>query len=388
MLNLYRDRLGDFELDTKVAQIRAVGEVGAAELKGETEQSLDRLNIARNEMLAAEEHLRAFRTLHDLDYPAYFPKSGADTAWRWAILVLLLIAEMLMNGIFFARGNDFGLVGGWGTAGFFAFFNIALAFFAGRYASTAVHRREPLYRLFGWSGLAVYGIGAAFLNLTIAHYRSASEADSADPGVKALENLAQGLFHGLDMMSMALLGLGLVFSIIALIDARKMGDAYLGYERPARLFEDRRQYYEDDRRDAVDSLTGIYRKTVEEMKETQNDLGRRRGEGAAIHEAILRVVKSYEAKLRELERAGNRLLSIYREANREARSSPAPAYFSRPWTLPRVEYSEVRGPRYTEAELSRIIDEAKAELDAQMTRLNGLFESAMQRLKSLDSLDS
>jgi hypothetical protein len=124
------------------------------------------------------------------------------------------------------------------------------------------------------------------------------------------------------------------------------------------------------------------------MNEAHLDLTQRRGEIAAIYEAMARVSRAFEMKVRDLERAGNKLLSTYREANRKARTGPTPAYFARPWAIPRLDYSEMHTPRYSEAELTRIINETKSELDAQVAKLNDLHERAMVQFRSLDSLDS
>ena len=72
------------------------------------------------------------------------------------------------------------------------------------------------------------------------------------------------------------------------------------------------------------------------MQEAQSDLTNKRAELAAILAGRARITQSFEQHQDQLERAGNALLSKYRTANRQSRSSPPPNRFEEPWLMGRI----------------------------------------------------
>jgi hypothetical protein len=388
MMNTYRDRIFDLEFDTKVSQIRSAADIGVAAIEGEAAKGVDRLNPLRRDMLEAERHLTTFRQKHGIDRPADYPRTSGQRWFLYGVLFVVLIVEMLLNGVFFAEGSPLGLVGGWFQAAIFAALNIGIGWGGGRVGTTLVWHRFVALRIVGWAVLASYVAAATFLNLMVAHYRSAFSVDPEHPGAVAMRTIRDGAFSGLDAASLTMFALGGAFSIIALVDGRRMGDPYFGYDRPSRAFDERRQDYLDDRQDLLDAIRAAYEDAHDSMNSEHDDLTRRRSESRSIHEAIARTTRGYDAHLGFLERLGNDLLGIYREANRRARSTPVPAHFNRRWEMPRgasPSYGEIR---YSDEEVSRITSEAKAELDAQSDRLNEAHERAMTRLRSLDDLEA
>jgi len=388
MMNVRREQLFNLEFDTKVSQIRSAADVGVASIEGETAKGVDMLNPLRRDMIEAERYLTAFRTKHGLDRPADYPRTSGRRTLLWGTLFALIIVELLLNGVFFAQGNPLGLVGGWFQAFMFAVLNVVIGWTAGRLGTTLIGHRFTVQRVTGWVLLAAYVCATLFVNLMVAHYRSAFAVDPTNPGAVAWRTIRNGALSGLDPSSVTMLALGLAFSLIALVDGRRMGDAYFGYDRPSRVFDERRQEYLDDRQDLIEALQRAYEGAHERMNEEHEDLTRKRSESRSIHEAIARTSRGYEAHLGFLERLGGDLLGVYREANRRARSTPVPEHFNRRWEMPRPSSPGYGDIRYSDEEVSRITAEAKQELDAQSGRLNDAYERAMGRLRSLDDLEA
>jgi hypothetical protein len=388
MMNTYRDRLFDLEFDTKASQIRSAADIGVATIEGETAKGVDRLNPLRRDMLEAERHLLAFREKHDLDRPAHYPRTAGKRFFLWSVLFIVLVIELLLNGMFFAQGNSLGLVGGWSQAAQFAVLNIGIGWVAGRLGTTLIGHHFRPQRVIGWALLLVYVIVALALNLMIAHYRSAFAVDPVNPGRVAWHTMQAGLFAGLDGASLTMFALGIAFSLIALADGRRMGDAYLGYDHPSRAFDERRQDYLDDREDLIEAVRNAFESAHSAMNDEHDDLTRKRSESRSIHEAIARTTRGYDAHLGFLERLGQDLLDVYREANRKARSTPVPSHFNRRWEMTRGASPSYGELRYSDEEVSRITAEAKRELDAQSLRLKEAYDEAMMRLRSLDDLEA
>ena len=59
---------------------------------------------------------------------ASYPDSHILT---FALLIIALITESMLNGVFFAEGSDAGLIGGVATALVISFFNISVGFVTG-----------------------------------------------------------------------------------------------------------------------------------------------------------------------------------------------------------------------------------------------------------------
>jgi hypothetical protein len=387
MMNVYRDQLFNLDFDTKTSLIRSAADLGLKSIESATAKGVDRLNPARRDMGEAERHLLRFRAANGLDRPADYPRTAAERNWLWTVLAAILILETVANGMFFAQGNPLGLIGGWSQAILFATLNVVIGWAAGRIGTTLLVHRSRSLRTAGQVVLMLYVVATLSLNLLVAHFRAAFAVAPDAPSSVAMSTFLTTPLGVLDATSVAMVGLGIVFSLVAMADGRRMGDAYFGYDRPSRAFDDKRQAYLDDRQDLIDDLREAFEAAHARMNDAHDELGRRRSESRALHESIARATRGFEAHMEFLERLGSDLLGIYREANRKARSTPSPAHFNRPWSMARSSSPGYGDLRYSDEEVSRITTQAKTELDAQTDRLNQAFDLAMARLKSLDELE-
>ena len=388
MQDAERSRLADLNFDALLGTLRSEAAKGVGAIHADVEKGKDMLAAARKDMLRAEAHLADYRSLHGLgNRTARYMRTFPQAFMRWAILAFLVLLESVANGLFFQQGSRMGLVGGVTIAAGFALLNVGLAFLAGRVLVPLLPRREPALRLFGKAGLAVYVLVAVGLNLMIAHYRSAFEVDAHHPSTIALQTIRSATISGLDVTSLTLLGIGLLFAVLAAFDAYTMGDSYLGYGGVTRDYERRRDTYAQDRAELIDDIRESYEGSVKAISELVEDFSRKRSEGVSIHKAIPRLTARLASHLNALERLGNDLLTIYREANASVRTTPAPAHFDQPWTLARPASVTAELPRYDEAEVEAILVEAKAELKEQTARLDLANAEATEILRSLDTLD-
>ncbi|GAA3262638.1 hypothetical protein GCM10020258_27160 [Sphingomonas yabuuchiae] len=158
MMNTYRDRIFDLEFDTKVSQIRSAADIGVAAIEGEAAKGVDRLNPLRRDMLEAERHLTTFRQKHGIDRPADYPRTSGQRWFLYGVLFVVLIVEMLLNGVFFAEGSPLGLVGGWFQAAIFAALNIGIGWGRpGRHDARLASVRRTADRRLGGTGILCRG---------------------------------------------------------------------------------------------------------------------------------------------------------------------------------------------------------------------------------------
>jgi hypothetical protein len=251
-LRAYATRLVGFSIDAEferlslksndtLARLRAAHHIAGAEL--------DHLRDAYKE--ARSEHGR-FRTKHRLERPARV-HSGRWTAL--GLLIILVAVESAFNGIFFAKGAQFGLVGGIGTAMGISVVNVAAAFIIGLGPSRWLHHRNLLIKAIGLL-LVIAGLASLLgLHAFAAHLRDATAAvGEAKAMAAAIEHILQYPWALAELSSVYLFVLGLLFGLAALWKGYKFDDPYPGYGAQWRRFEAARDAYTDGHADLFDEL--------------------------------------------------------------------------------------------------------------------------------------
>jgi len=79
-------------------------------------------------------------------------RAARNPARRWTtfgLLFLLIGLESGLNGFFFAKGSDFGLLGGVGTAIGISFVNVLFAFMLGLFPMRWINHRNYFFKLIG-----------------------------------------------------------------------------------------------------------------------------------------------------------------------------------------------------------------------------------------------
>ena len=138
------------------------------------------------------------------------------------------MGETILNGIYFAKGSEYGFLGGLGYAFGIAFVNLAFSFSLGLATSYKNHIKRGLKF---WGYLSIVGVltwGVAY-NLLVAHYRQQLAVDTDKAGTNAVNLFFTSPFQ-LDQVDYWILFLiGLVFSGLAYGEARYFDDSYPGY---------------------------------------------------------------------------------------------------------------------------------------------------------------
>jgi hypothetical protein len=122
------------------------------------------------------------------------------------------------------------------------------------------------------------------------------------------------------------------------------------------------------------------------MNEVSQDLSVRRGEFDAILLARGRLAQRFSEHQNHIERSCNALLTIYREANRKARSAPAPDYFSRPYKLDRIIYSGSALDESARERLKKSIEDSQELLAGQVKAIQQGFDEAVRSYREIDEM--
>jgi hypothetical protein len=381
----FRQRLIDLDFDTQFSNIKSAALGGLSDLKQELQTGVDDLHGLRRDLTAHEKWYDSFQKKHRLERPA---KIGSPRAsfFKWALIVVLVLVELVLNGELLSKGSELGLVGGIVEALIFAVLNVGVGLMFGIFWIPFVNHRNWFLKLFGLIGLAAYLACMVGINIALAHYREVAGVLFEGAGEAVMQRLMQDPLGIQDFRSWLLFGLGVLFSIIAVLDGLSLRDPYPGYQRIDKALRTAREKYADMRRAAIEEL-GEVRKDYEELLTTaRSDLGKQKVEHDAIVSHRSRMLSLFDEHQTQLEKATNALLRDYRDANVAKRNTPAPARFGEAYTLQRITVTISKEGEWNSSDLKASISEAQAEVDSIFIALGREFDGALEAYRKLDDI--
>jgi hypothetical protein len=293
------------------------------------------LNAAQTDYARAYRDYRAFRIQHQLTEtePSY-----DNVFWRKVFwLALLFIVEVAANGWMIGQASPGGLVQGWSTALMISVLVVLTGSLIGagpwRYMNYRGADGDGFkHRMWAVPALVV---GSALLLLFafyIAHYRYALSHSSLDAPVpdNILTSVLTQPFRPFEQLeSLLLFVIALLIGIFAVARGAHWDDPYPGYGPRHRRMEEARERSQD-----------IAQRLAADVDAAKQDADRLLAQVAntsttavaALRQAIARTQDNaaiWDYTAAEILTQGRDAIEIYRDANREARETPAPAYFNR-----------------------------------------------------------
>lgn len=292
------------------------------------------LASAQTDFARAYRDYRSFRMQHQLTEtePSY-----DNVFWRKVFwLALLFTVEVAANGWMIGQASPGGLVQGWTTALMISVLVVLTGSLIGagpwRYLSyRGPNGRGALHRLWAVPALAVGVSLLVLFAFYIAHYRYALSQSSLDAPVpdNILTSVMTQPFQPFQQLeSLLLFVIALLIGIFAIARGAHWDDPYPGYGPRHRRVEEARYRAEDiaqrlarevdEAKDAADA------QLVAVSTESQQSVG-------ALRQAIARTqdnAAAWDFTVAEILSVGREAIDIYRDANRAARSTREPAYFS------------------------------------------------------------
>jgi hypothetical protein len=329
-LKAYAARLLGYSIDAELTRQRVDAENVLTQLRHASRRAI--ADLGPLPYLSAQRELDTFRARHQIERPARIPTK------RWTAFGLLTVVvgfESILNGFFFAKGSEFGLVGGIGTAVGISIVNVATAFLLGFTPARWLNHRKILVRIAGIV-CAVGGFAAIIaLHVFAAHFREASALVGDERAFSvALESTSHTPLDIRDLNSLYLFALGILFAIAAFYKGYTFEDPYPGYGVVSRRADDAGNNYSDEHGLLFDELESIKDEALRSLTDgieriplfPQNATNIR-----AQRTALLQQFKNYESSI---ETAVNQLLMLYRDSNRVARKTLPPVHFDKQWKLP------------------------------------------------------
>ena len=332
-LRAYNSRLLAVSVQTELANLDLLTKNTLAKLRDANHRAEADLGPLREDFVAYRDELSSFRKEHRLN------RSARNPARRWTtfgLLIFLIGIESAVNGFFFAKGSEFGLLGGIGTAIGISAVNVFFAFLLGLFPIRWLNHRSILVKLGGLI-CAVAGIACILaLHGFAAHYRDATasvgEARAFQEAISTLKTAPLALG---DLDSYYLVGIGLLWSFLAIWKGATFDDPYPRFGSYSRRAKSAREAYSDEHAALFEDLEEIKEDTVDRLEEGIQRIPRFPQEAGLIRSQREADLKGFRAYEQAVETAVNQLLARYRDANRHYRKSDVPKHFNTVWRLPR-----------------------------------------------------
>ncbi|MDB5561086.1 MAG: hypothetical protein JWN11_504 [Hyphomicrobiales bacterium] len=381
----FRQRLIDLDFEAHFAAIKTLASAGLSDLQAELQKGLNELHGLRRDLQEAEVWRDKFRLRNRIERPAHIP-SATSTTFKWLLIIALVFIELLVNGELLSKNNALGLVGGILEAVIFAALNVGVALLFAVFIIPQLNRRYFFWKLVGLIGFLVYLGLAIGLNLSLAHYREVAGTLVTGAGETVLRRLQTAPLQLTDFRSWLLFGIGMLFSIVAMIDGLYMRDVHPGYAGVEKHVRKVRDAYRERQEYLIEELQNVRSDYDDELSEARADLSKQRTEHDAIVANRNRLLQLFEQQQAQLERAQNLLLSTYRDANSEARRAPPPQHFGEDRPLKRIEVQIGREGEWNSEELKRSIAQAQLDIDQLALEMGKQFTEALKRYRDLDTI--
>lgn len=328
-LRAYASRLLHFSVEAEFGKLRLAAQNALAQLRNASIRAPAELAPLQDAFVGARKELSDFRIKHRITRP---PRISGGRWTAFGLLFIVTAFESVLNGFFFAKGSEFGLAGGIGTAVGISIVNVGFLFILGYGPARWLMHRSLFVKLGGLIFTAAGLMALAGLHLFAAHYRVAMARVAEDAAFReALSTLQLSPFAFGDLNSVYLFALGILFGLIAFWKGCTFDDPYPGYGKRARAEVSAREAYSEEHGLLFDDLEDIKEDTVDALRAGLERIPLFPQQAASIQNERAALVESFRTYEVSLETAMNQLLALYRDNNRTYRTLPVPAHFAVLW---------------------------------------------------------
>ncbi len=324
-LQLYRRQLERLDVNNESQSVAGVKKQFEVDSSALLEECRDQLKpyIHRRTELHAE--VASFKQRNGLNRPADYP---ASRFVHLSVLLVIFSFESVLNAVFFARGSDFGLIGGWIVAMQYAALNLAMAVMISLFLVRQFNHRLWIRKLSGLLGIfTLVGTVLAF-NFFVGHFREIYAENPDDAQTLAVDSFIANPIYLNTAESYLLLGIGVIFAVIAAIDGYRFDDEYPGYGRVSRRLDNASGEYLEEKQQIKSFLSDLRDTTVATLDDFREVIIHKQDELLDLSSLADTIRSRCQMHLALLERSCNVVLAKYRQTNQAVRSTSAPAHFS------------------------------------------------------------
>jgi hypothetical protein len=365
-------------------QIEAAAANALADFKAEILHDQNQLHTLLRMVGNREDEFREFRERHFL---TRLPKNIAKGERVLAImlLVVLVLLESILNGMFFAEGSEAGIIGGVVQALVLSVLNVGVAALYAVYGLPLLFHHRGGIKLIGTLVTLLFGLWLGGLNLAIGHFRDLFVAGAGSVQMtELLTRLTTAPLLLADAKSAILVLLGIALGLLAVIDVAAMRDLYPGY---AAIGRERQRAIDEYAKENATSLAAIMQLRDQSVDDLSSAIELIRSSQFDMQQAIegrTRLHHNFRAYLDHLAVVHERLIQRYRECNRRVRRGEAPAYFRNSPARPSFIDAPVLAPVPAHELDARA--EVIAGIDSYIKAINDRFEQTMPEYQTVGQL--
>jgi len=328
---------------------------------------------------------KLFKAKNGLERLASYPES------RWfhiALVAVAILAECFANTYFFAAGSELGLLGGFFQAFLISAGNVGISFLIGLLALTNLHHINRLRMIAGVIGFTAWFIGISAYHLLVAHYRDMLTIDYERAISSAMERFTSSPFHLESLDSVLVVVIGLIISIVALIEGYNFDDSYPGYGEEDRKYQKKQRAYEAKEENVRNRMAASIRDAEKRVNERLNAYEEKDAKMTDLISGATSVVDHFDNIYNQVDDIISAAVSKYRSANRKIRTDADPISFS---TIPqarrvleienfRNQLDGFRANKDASTRLLQKIREHAAKVEASLTDRTGDMLKNIEKL--------
>jgi len=380
----YKNRLASLDPFGLAARYRGEIDLQKNQLKIKIDQESGNLFLVKEALVQIENDWKSFKDEWGLKAD---PKAGFSLQAKWGFLVLMILAETIMNGFLIGPYVGGGLVEGLTIALIFPLLTLLFfAYPAGLMLRLLLRPKHSINKNYFIMGALSLVILALTLNLFLAYIREAVEIDGEwSSGMGFWLSTLTGDFYPLSSASFLLFLFSTALFILAVIDVYKMDHPVPGLLDKLKDRDDRHKEYRNKLKRAHQEIITLQKDASSDFRGVYDMLNSWQIEYNNIQGHQIKLWQKLQGYISHVEKVSNSLLKEYREGNSKSRTSPAPTYFREEWEFPLIDY---KLPVVTEANgnYSERLNKALQEIELVQKSLNDVFGEIPNVLKGIDSL--
>lgn len=327
-----------------------------------------------------------FRQINKLERPA---KEASTLVSIIGLAFVMIVLESAGNAYLFSQKNTLGLLGGLMAAFLVSLGNVSLSTLFGM-ATRYINCRGfgNLFKKFVGLGFFLTWVAFAIgYNLAVAHFRDAVERSGEwrEAGTDAIQTLLSNPISLFTMESYVLFLLGAFISIISFLKGYHSSDPYPGYSKVAQDVIDARDDYIDYLEDSINTLAEHRDDAVASLREANDEVHRNINDSVDALYGQKALQSNLTPFLEQCNISANYLLSVYRDANKAARTDTVPGYFNTPYAFEHFKVSDADTSRRDEAEAQ--VKEVSDMVNEAIKEIFDVFHDAVKAHYEIDELE-
>ncbi len=319
------------------------------DLKAKVESELTEARVIMNPLVrnakVALNDLEIFKTDNGLTREPIYSLNWRKI-WGPLLLAFLFFFEVILNGALVTTVVD-GFIAGIAVSVTVATLNVILSFVIGRILVPELKVSRSSFRKFGAAlGLIIHSLLILYVNFVFGVFRGISLSSTnirswEDIGavevmsaIKPWESIAMVN----DVPSLFVIGVGIVFALIALLDGYHYDDSYPGYGDVHRNYVGATESLEQTKKDFSNRILRITKDSLSHMENELSGFEKKMTRWETMMNVAQQQFAIYVRWVNQIEQDANKLLHDYRSANLKGRHSSyttqkAPGYFESDWSF-------------------------------------------------------